>query len=179
MTKRKAQSKHMRHVRLYHWLMATPAWKDLNATARAIYIEIAQRYNGTNNGFIVYGLREASRDLKIGTSTAKRTFDDLQAHGFIVAEQRGHFRWKIDITGERHRPATEWRLTEYHNDKTVAIESKYPTKEFTRWTKIQNTVPLQVRVVPITATHVAATDTMKGKNSQNRTCSGIIKGVFR
>jgi DNA-binding transcriptional MocR family regulator len=175
--KRKAQSREMRHVRLHHWMMATAAWKDLSATARAVYIEIAQRYNGTNNGFIVYSIREASRDLKIGTSTAKRAFDDLQSHGFIFPEQRGHFHWKIDVTGERHRPATEWRLTEFHSDRAIGIESKYPTKEFTRWTKIQNTVPPQVRDVSNTAPHVAATDTMKSKNGQNGTRRGNIRGI--
>jgi len=175
--KGKAQSKHMRHVRLHHWMMETPAWKDLNATARAVYIEIATRYNGTNNGFIVYSVREAARDLKIGTSTAKRAFDDLQTHGFIFAEQRGAFHWKIDVTRGRHRPATEWRLTEHHSDRAVGIESKYPTKEFTHWTKIQNTVPPQIRNVSNMATHVAATDTMKGKNSQNGSRSGNIRGI--
>src|SRR5689334_756669 len=108
-----------RHVRLYHWLTDSAAWKDLNATARAVYVEIAKRYNGTNNGFIVYSVRQAAEELKIGKTTAAKAFADLQSHGFIVAEQRGAFHWKIDVSGLRHRPASEWRLTEHHSDRTV------------------------------------------------------------
>jgi hypothetical protein len=60
-----------RHVRLYHYMTESPAWNNLGAVARAIYCEISKRYNGTNNGFIVYSIRQAADELKIGTSTAK------------------------------------------------------------------------------------------------------------
>ena len=30
------------HVRLYHWLMKTPAWKALKALDRAVYIRDSQ-----------------------------------------------------------------------------------------------------------------------------------------
>jgi DNA-binding transcriptional MocR family regulator len=166
-----------RHVRLYHYMTESPAWKNLGAVARAIYCEISKRYNGTNNGFIVYSIRQAADELKIGTSTAKRAFDELIGHGFIVAEQRGHFHWKIDVTGLRHRPASEWRLTEHHNDRVHGDEGRYPTKEFMRWEKIQNTVPPQIRMVSNTAPHVAATDTIVNKRGRNGTRSGNIKAV--
>ena len=29
-----------RHVRIYHWMMDTAAWQSLNATQRAIYLEM-------------------------------------------------------------------------------------------------------------------------------------------
>jgi len=137
---RKHRSTQTRFVKLEHWLMNTAAWKDLNATARQVYVEIARRYNGVNNGFIVYSVRQAADELKIGKTKAAKGFKDLQSHGFIVAEQHGAFHWKIDVTGKRHRPASEWRLTEFHSDRTTGIESRYPSKEFTRWPEIRDTV---------------------------------------
>ena len=175
--KRKAQSKHMRHVRLHHWMMQTAAWQDLKAVPRAIYVEIVKRYNGSNNGFIVYSVRQASDDLKISKSTAARGFNELQSHGFIFADQRGAFHWKIDVTGRRHRPATEWRLTEYYNDRTTGIESKYPTKDFTRWTKIQNTVSPQYRDVPLAKPYGATGGTIENKNHLNGPSSRTMKAV--
>ena len=169
-----------RYVRLFHWMMDSEAWKDLSGNARAIYLEISKRYNGTNNGQIVYSLREATRELKIGTSTAKRAFDELQDHGFVVAEQRGHFHWKINPGGSKIRPASEWRLTVYGSNIAPDFDSQqHGTKEFMRWSKIQNAVPPQIRIVPNTAPHRTHSGNMTIKNSPERTYSGNIKGVLR
>ena len=119
-----------RFVQLFHWEMDNAAYKDLSGNARAIYLEIKRRYNGSNNGFIVYSVRQGADDLKIGKSTAARAFIELQTHGFIAAEQRGAFHWKIDVTGERHRPASEWRLTAYPNDRVRGIREQIPDKGF-------------------------------------------------
>src|SRR5215831_10135696 len=96
----KHRSKGPRFVQLFHYILNSAAWRDLSPTARTIYVEIAKRYNGTNNGFIVYSVREAAADLKIGKTTAANGFTELQLHGFIFPEQRGAFHWKIDVTGE-------------------------------------------------------------------------------
>jgi hypothetical protein len=177
MSKHQKKSGEPRHVRLYHWMTDSTAWKDLGATARAIYVEIAKRYNGTNNGFIVYSVRQAANELKIGKTTAAKGFIELESHGFIVAEQRGAFHWKIDVTGARHRPASEWRLTEHHSDRVSGIESRYPTKEFMRWPEIQNTVRPQVRMVPNTGPDGTCSGTIKSKNSPNGTSTRTMKGV--
>jgi hypothetical protein len=168
-----------RFVQLFHWEMDNAAYKDLNGNARAIYTEIKRRYNCTNNGFIVYSIRQGADELKIGKTTAAKAFTDLQTHGFIVAERRGAFHWKIDVSGQRHRPASEWRLTAYPSDRATGIESKYPTKEFMRWPEIQNTVRPQVRLVPNTGPYGSPTGTMNGKNRADGTCSGTIKAVSR
>jgi hypothetical protein len=175
--KHRKESGPMRYVMLFHWMLNSEAWKDLSANARVIYLEISKRYNGSNNGFIVYSVREAARDLKAGTSTAKRGFDELISHGFVIAEQRGDFHWKIDLTGSRHRPASEWRLTCYDSDRATEYAEKLATKEFMRWQKIHSTVPPQIRDVPIAATYGAATDTIENKKAPHRTYSGNIKGV--
>jgi hypothetical protein len=131
-------TKAQQHVRLYHWLMATLAWKSLSANQRAIYIEISARYNGSNNGNIPYSIREAAESLHIGKSTAATDLQVLQERGFIAPVARGAFSLK-------NRNSTEWRLSEHPCDVTHAIA----TKEFMRWSpEIQNTVPLVGPMVP-------------------------------
>ena len=135
-----------RYVQLFHWMMDSEAWKDLSGNARAIYLEISKRYNGTNNGQIVYSLREATRELKIGTSTAKRALDELQDHGFIVAEQRGHFTGRSIPAAQRFVPPANGGLTVYGSNIAPDFDSQqHGTKEFMRWSKIQNAVPPQIR----------------------------------
>ena len=111
-----------RHVRLYYWLMQTAAWKSLSGNQRAIYIEMASRYDGSNNGRIVYSVREAAQALHIGKATAARDLIVLEERGFIVVMVRGAFNVKLKL-------ATEWRLTEFNCDVTGTL----PTKEFAKW----------------------------------------------
>jgi hypothetical protein len=125
MGKRNNRERAPRHVRLYHYMINTPAWHGLNAVARAIYIEIAKRYAGvgSNNGRIPYSVREAAAELKIGTATASRALTALVDHGFIVPVTKGAFSRKV-------RHATEWRLTEFPCDVT---NTPIATKDFMRW----------------------------------------------
>lgn len=125
MGKRNNRERSPRHVRLYHYMTNSRAWHDLNAVARAIYIEIAKRYagNGSNNGRIPYSVREAAAELKIGTATASRALGTLVDHGFIVPVTKGAFSRKI-------RHATEWRLTEFPCDVTNALTG---SKDYMRW----------------------------------------------
>jgi hypothetical protein len=121
--KRKAD----RHVRLYHWMMRSPAWKGLPGLSRALYVELAKHYNGSNNGKIGYSARQAAEDLNITPGTASRHFRILTKRGFIEPMKKGAFSLK-----ERH--ATEWRMTEFLCDVT----GKPPTKDFMRWQPDQN-----------------------------------------
>lgn len=115
-------SKASRHVRLHHWLLESAAWRSLSPHARALLIEIWQRYTGINNGAISYSHREAAEALQVGHNRPITLFRELENKGFIVAMKRGHFQMKGG-------PATEWRITalECGNDS--------PTKDFMRWRK--------------------------------------------
>lgn len=117
-----------RHVRLYHRLMRTAAWKDLDANAKAAYVELAARYRGNNNGLIPYSAREMGEALKVSRATARRTFASLVDHGFIVEMKKGAFTQKV-------RHSSEWRLTEHVCDVTKAL----PSKEYMHWIE-KNTV---------------------------------------
>jgi hypothetical protein len=112
-----------RYVGLRYWLLESTAWRSLPCTARALYLEIAKRYNGRNNGCIPYSVRQAYRDLHISKTTASRALQLLQDRGFIVCTKKGSFSWKTV------RDASEWRLTEYSSD----FPPEHASKEFMRW----------------------------------------------
>ena len=125
-------NKEARHVRLYHLMLRSDAWKSLDACAKALYVEISARYAGTNNGRIPYSVREAAKALKVGKTTAAAAFDHLQERGFIAPETKGAFSRKV-------RHATEWRLTEFASD----LNNDFATRDYQQWRspKIQNAVP--------------------------------------
>lgn len=113
-----------RHVRLYHSVMKTDAWRALDCVARCAYVELASRYGGpnSNNGSIPYSAREMSIALNVGKATAWRAMRRLEEVGFIVQMKLGSFNLK-------KKNATEWRLTEFPCDVTGAL----PTRDFERW----------------------------------------------
>lgn len=111
-------------------MLRTEAWRSLTCQARAVYVAIAQHYDGTNNGRIFLSVRDAVRECRISKNTAPRVFAELIAKGFIVAKTRGAFSRKT-------RHATEWLLTEHRDD----VDSTAPSKAFMRWPKNQNAVP--------------------------------------
>lgn len=110
----------MRHVRLYAWVLSTPAYRSLSPLARALLVELYALYNGSNNGDLFLSVRKAASRLNVGKTTVAPAFKELETRGFIRARQRGAFTWK-----ERH--ATSWVLTEY------TFAGHLPTKDFTLW----------------------------------------------
>jgi len=121
--KNKGRGKSERYVKLRLWLLDAPAWKSLPANARALYIELARRYNGSNNGRISYSVREAEQALRVSLSTASHLLRILQDRRFIVCTKRGAFSLKTT------KDASEWLLTEYDSDAPVA----HAAKTFMRW----------------------------------------------
>lgn len=109
-----------RFVKLDHWLQDTDAWQSLGPAPRALYIELARRYNSLNNGEISMSVREAARLLHIAKDTATKAFKELEAKGFIKRNVCGSFNWKL-------KQATTWILTNYNLGDELA------TKEFARW----------------------------------------------
>jgi hypothetical protein len=94
-----------RFVRLPHSLLDSPAWLLLHPIPQTLYLKIARKFNGRNNGRIPYSVREAERALYIGHATACRAFRALQHLGFIICRQRGSFNLKT-----RQAKNSEWFL---------------------------------------------------------------------
>ena len=109
-----------RFLKLEHWIFKTEAWRSLPPPSRAVYIEIAQRFFGINNGEISLSVREAAGLVHIAKDTATKAFHELEDKGFIRRNVCGSFNWKI-------KHATTWILTEHpFNDQPA-------TKDFARW----------------------------------------------
>jgi len=109
-----------RHVRLYHWMTDSEAWCSLSPAPRAIYMELAKRYFGVNNGAIYLSAREAARLVHINKDTATKCFHELEEKGLIRCNQRGGFGWK-------NGRASTWILTEH------PFGNQLPTKDFMSW----------------------------------------------
>jgi DNA-binding transcriptional MocR family regulator len=133
-----------RHIRLYEYMMASPAWASLDCVSRSLYVEIARRYRGegSNNGTIPFSVREAAVLLAIGRNTANRAFHSLKERGFIIEARKSGFNIK-------NRVSTEWLLTEYPDDRKRGNTPELATKEFMRWQSPEDsTVPPQAATVP-------------------------------
>ena len=126
MSKSKAsrRARDAKHVRLYLYILKTPAWLSLSCQAKCLLIELQALYNGTNNGELFLSIREAAKRLNTGTKQASAAFVELQDRGFVVTTRKGSRTRR----GEQ-RLATCWRLTEYDDDLT----GRQPTKEFIAW----------------------------------------------
>jgi hypothetical protein len=110
------------HVRLYHVMLDSPAYRSLSCAARAVLIEIWRAYNGTNNGRIGFSVRRASERCNIARGTAQRTFRELQELGFIECMTKGAFSLKAPH-------ASEWRLTWW----SCNVTGELPSKKFMSW----------------------------------------------
>lgn len=111
-------------TRLMHHMMETPAWRSLPVYERAAYVEIAQLYNGANNGRLGMGVRRLAERLNVSPNKAAWCIQTLIERGFIeVTEQSGYSR--------KDRKQSEFRLTQYRCDRTNQIGSR----AFQTWTE--------------------------------------------
>jgi len=105
-------------------MLTSQAWRSLDPVARVLFVELAQRYTGFNNGHIGLGLREAARALKVKPHTVGKAFSALQDHGFVVMTQDSGFDHK--------RLAREWRLTIFPTGDWQAPTAP-PTHDYVHW----------------------------------------------
>lgn len=104
-------------IRLMHQMIETPAWRSLPVYERAAYVEIAQLYNGSNNGYLGMGVRRLADRLNVSPNKAAWCIQTLIERGFIeVTEQSGYSR--------KDRKQSEFRLTQYRCDRTHHIGSR-------------------------------------------------------
>ncbi len=141
----------VRHVRLYHWMLNSPAWQALSPGARSLLIEVWARHNGQNNGEISFSVREAAKNLRVSKDTAAKWFHELEEKGFLKARRRGSFHWK----GSK---ATTWEVT------AERCADQPAGKDFMRWkpiTEIQNAVLLRGTSGPTERDHGANSNPAK------------------
>ena len=110
------RERHDRYFQVHHYMMRTDAWRALSAPARAIYVQIGFRYDGSNNGKIAYSVRDAASECNVHRDTAARAFKELVDLGFVEETRHGALSRKT-------RVASEWRLTAFKCDLTGALKT--------------------------------------------------------
>lgn len=100
-----------RFVRLDYAIVNSNAYRSLTCNARALLVELVMLSNGSNNGSIYLGVRDAAHRIGLADTTAARNaLDELTDTGFITMTQDGHFRIKASETSR----ARCWRLNWLH-----------------------------------------------------------------
>jgi hypothetical protein len=103
-----------RWLRLEHWMLEAPAYRELTNRAKCILLELMRRFDGGNNGEIIFGGADGSR-AGFSIDVTERALTELERAGFIVMVA------KAVPYQERAR---QWRLTMYR------ACGKPATKEF-------------------------------------------------
>jgi hypothetical protein len=111
-------------VRLFHWMMDTPAWHSLSGWAMAAYLDLARHYNGTNNGELYLSVRKFAEGRECSPATAARVITELVDKGFIEITRNSGFNVK-----DHKRQARTFRLTVFFCDLTKRPASN----TFTKW----------------------------------------------
>jgi hypothetical protein len=96
-------------AQFFHYIKRSTSYHGLSLAARALLVEIHDRYNGCNNGMIVLSVREAAYELRVNQGTISRAARELDDADLARPTQVGAWRG---------RQATEWRLTWMRCDKT-------------------------------------------------------------
>lgn len=113
-----------RYVQLTHFMLNSEAWQSLRPVARALFVELNQRFSGFNNGNIGFGWREAAKALHVKPETVGKAFKELQNRGFIKMTRKSGF--------DQKRLACEWRLTTLPMGDARAPTSP-PTNDYVHW----------------------------------------------
>ena len=95
------------YMKLEYQMLEHPAFATLSGNAFKLLIYARKRFDGTNNGEIIFGVREAADLLRCSKDTASRAFQELIEHRVLEPVVKGAFSVKI-------RKATTWRITFIH-----------------------------------------------------------------
>jgi len=116
-----------RFLFIYKWELVSPAYKALTGDEVRVYQDMRIRYNGRNNGRIVYPSRQAGKVIHKSHVTGGKRIARLIELGFLKVRQPSTFGQK--------RLATEYELTAIGRAK-AAKSNKLPsgTNEFMHWT---------------------------------------------
>ena len=96
-------------IQVPHHVKRSTSYHGLSPIARALLTEIIDRYNGSNNGFIVLSRREAMYELGCSAGSISNATREIDDAGLARPTKIGAWRG---------REATEWRLMWRRCDKT-------------------------------------------------------------
>ena len=111
MSKQRKRRGVSRFLSLHHRLLKSHAWHCLTPLQRCGYIEIAQLYDGTNNGRLAMSTRRLAGLIPCSKNSA--ILSELEDAGFIDTVKLGKYTRKAE-----ERTASEYRLTDFRCDVT-------------------------------------------------------------
>jgi hypothetical protein len=114
------------HIRLYRWLLRSPAWGALSPNGKAVLLHVWSRHNGINNGQIVYGVRCAG-EIGVSKDQAARALAELIELGFLKIRRDSSFTLKIKET-------RVWQIT------AEPVDGRPATKEFMSWNGLSKNI---------------------------------------
>jgi hypothetical protein len=150
--RRQSSRKRRSFVMLERYMIASAAWRSLSGEAIAAFVELSNRYNGTNNGRLHLSSRELAVIRNGSRRTGTRAMSELVRKGFVEMVKASGFNVK-----DRRRQAAEYRLTMYHCDAT----REPPSKAFMRW---QPEAPRKHFTAPPVAHHGATSGSVRLKH---------------
>ncbi|MCW5733476.1 MAG: hypothetical protein KIS73_05095 [Enhydrobacter sp.] len=114
-------------------MLASAAWKSLTPVERALFIEVAQRYDGFNNGRIGLGVRDAAAAIHAAPNTVTTAFATLTDRGFLVLTMNSSFGQK--------KLVREWRVTCLSTGPWDAPTAR-ATHDYQRWQPAEQQTPV-------------------------------------
>lgn len=136
MTDKFRRKKQPRHVRVYHSMMDTDAWRAASGNSIKVLLALVAKDNGDRNGELAFSCREAADLTGLSVRTCQRCLKELQELGFIRCTQRGAFSRKT-------LHASLWRYTW----QAWPEGKKGPTRDFEKWKPDGNT---RMQICPAT-----------------------------
>ena len=82
-SKGNSTTKRGRFFALQHHMMNSEAWRSLTPQEVAVYLRVAYRFNGVNNGHLALGVRDAAREAKVSRNTAAKALLNLSEKGLL------------------------------------------------------------------------------------------------
>jgi DNA-binding MarR family transcriptional regulator len=77
-------------IALERYMLNSLGWRSLDPVSRAVYVELAQAHDGSNNGRIVMSVRMLANRLGVSKDTAAAKLRTLEAAGLIeIGSRRG------------------------------------------------------------------------------------------
>jgi hypothetical protein len=126
MSRRRRVDSGERFICLHHWMLRSQAWRALSPNAKAVLLHLWQRHNGSNNGQIVYAVRDPE-EIGLSKDQAARALDELVDLGFLKIRRNSSFTLKT-------KEARVWEIT------AESLDGRPATKEFMSWDGTQKNI---------------------------------------
>jgi hypothetical protein len=114
-------------------MLKLPVWKTMTPSAKALLIEVLERYNGINNGSISYSCRAAQDAGVLSKNTASKAFAELRHRGFLRPGRKSNFQWKATPSSGRGANRLGSRAQEWWITFVPGPNGEKPTMEYLNW----------------------------------------------